>query len=56
LKDLRDARRAIRTAPGMAPEARLDALLQIDQAVTQISAGTMHWVSDFLRGYRTNAN
>ncbi len=53
LKDLRDARRAIRTAPGMTPEARLDALLQIDQAVTQISAGTMHWVSDFLRGYRS---
>jgi hypothetical protein len=52
LSKLRDTRKTIRTVDGMTPENRADALLQIDQAVSQISAGTMHWASDWLRGIR----
>lgn len=50
LGDLRKERREIRVAPGMEMEKRADMLLQRDQAATQIAAGTMHWVTDMLRG------
>lgn len=52
LTDLRNARKLYRSAPGMTPENRAEALLQIDQAATQIAAGHMHMISDFLRGQR----
>lgn len=52
LSDLRDMRNQIRRTKGMDPQERLDALMQIDQAATQLSAAYMHGAADYLRGER----
>lgn len=52
LKEFRDMRKEILQTPGLTPEQRMDRLLAIDQAVTQLAAGHMHMASDVLRGYR----
>lgn len=52
LKELRDLRREIMGAPGLDPKTRLDQLLSIDQAATQLSGVTMHMAADYLRGQR----
>lgn len=52
LKELRDLRNEIATAPGLDRQTRLDQMLAIDQAVTQLSGTTMHMAADYLRGQR----